>query len=39
MPELPEVETTINDLKPFVIGKRIEKVDVLADDRCSALSR
>jgi formamidopyrimidine-DNA glycosylase len=29
MPELPEVETTINDLKPFVIGKRIEKVDIL----------
>ena len=29
MPELPEVETTINDLKPFVVGRRIEKVDVL----------
>jgi formamidopyrimidine-DNA glycosylase len=29
MPELPEVETTINDLKPFVLGKRIENVDVL----------
>jgi formamidopyrimidine-DNA glycosylase len=31
MPELPEVQTTINELKPFVLGKRIEKVDVLAD--------
>ncbi len=31
MPELPEVETTVNDLKPFVIGKTIEKVDVLSD--------
>lgn len=31
MPELPEVETTINDLKPFVIGKRIAKVDLLWD--------
>jgi formamidopyrimidine-DNA glycosylase len=29
MPELPEVETTINDLKPFVIGRKIENVDVL----------
>jgi formamidopyrimidine-DNA glycosylase len=28
LPELPEVETTINDLKPFVIGKRIDNVDV-----------
>ena len=31
MPELPEVQTTINELKPFVTGKRIEKVEVLAD--------
>lgn len=31
MPELPEVETTINDLKPFTIGKRIEKIDILKD--------
>ena len=30
MPELPEVETTINDLKPFVIGRRIEEVDIFA---------
>ena len=29
MPELPEVETTINDLKPFVVGSRIEQVDIL----------
>jgi formamidopyrimidine-DNA glycosylase len=28
MPELPEVETTVNDLKPYVLGKRIENVDV-----------
>ena len=31
MPELPEVQTTINELKPYVIGKRVERVDVLAD--------
>ncbi len=31
MPELPEVQTTINELRPFVIGKRIDKVDVLAE--------
>ena len=31
MPELPEVETTINDLKPFVTGKRIDKVAVLSE--------
>jgi formamidopyrimidine-DNA glycosylase len=30
LPELPEVETTINDLKPFVIGKRFDNVDVLS---------
>ena len=29
MPELPEVETTINDLRPSVIGRRITRVDVL----------
>ncbi len=29
MPELPEVETTINDLKPHVVGRRITDVDVL----------
>lgn len=29
MPELPEVETTINELRPYVTGKRIRKVDVL----------
>ena len=30
MPELPEVETTINDLRPSVIGRQIENVEVLA---------
>jgi formamidopyrimidine-DNA glycosylase len=30
MPELPEVETTINDLKPQLTGKRISSVEVLA---------
>lgn len=30
MPELPEVETTVNDLKPHVIGKTIAGVDVLS---------
>jgi formamidopyrimidine-DNA glycosylase len=30
MPELPEVETTINDLKPFVIGRKIENIDILS---------
>jgi formamidopyrimidine-DNA glycosylase len=30
MPELPEVQTTINELKPGVVGKRIEGVDVMA---------
>jgi formamidopyrimidine-DNA glycosylase len=29
VPELPEVETTVNDLKPHVIDRRIENVDVL----------
>lgn len=31
MPELPEVETTINDLKPYIIGKCIEKVNILSN--------
>jgi formamidopyrimidine-DNA glycosylase len=30
MPELPEVETTVNDLKPHVTGKTISGVDVLS---------
>ncbi len=30
MPELPEVETTINDLKPHLTGLRIKSVEVLA---------
>lgn len=30
MPELPEVETTVNDLKPFITGKTIKSVEVLA---------
>ena len=30
MPELPEVETTINDLKPLVLNKRVKKVDVIS---------
>jgi formamidopyrimidine-DNA glycosylase len=30
MPELPEVETTVNDLKPHMVGKKITGVDVLA---------
>jgi formamidopyrimidine-DNA glycosylase len=29
MPELPEVETTVNDLKPFVVGQKITSVTVL----------
>ena len=29
MPELPEVETIVNDLRPFVEGRRIVKVDLL----------
>lgn len=28
MPELPEVENTIRDLKPLLVGRRIEAVDV-----------
>jgi formamidopyrimidine-DNA glycosylase len=28
VPELPEVETTVNDLKPFITGKTIWKVEV-----------
>jgi formamidopyrimidine-DNA glycosylase len=31
MPELPEVETTVNELRPHVAGKRIRKVDVLSE--------
>jgi formamidopyrimidine-DNA glycosylase len=31
MPELPEVETTVNDLKPFVIGRKIKRVAVLSE--------
>ena len=30
MPELPEVETTVNDLKPYIVGKRVKSIDVLA---------
>jgi formamidopyrimidine-DNA glycosylase len=32
MPELPEVETTVNDLKPYVLGKIITRVEVLKDN-------
>ena len=31
MPELPEVETVINILKPLVVGKEIQKVEVYYD--------
>jgi formamidopyrimidine-DNA glycosylase len=30
VPELPEVETTLNDLKPAVVGRQIRNVDVLS---------
>jgi formamidopyrimidine-DNA glycosylase len=30
VPELPEVETTVNDLRPQVVGKKIREVKVLA---------
>jgi formamidopyrimidine-DNA glycosylase len=29
MPELPEVETTVRDLRPHLTGRRIEQVDIL----------
>jgi len=29
MPELPEVETIVNDLKPYLVGRRIKDVKVL----------
>jgi formamidopyrimidine-DNA glycosylase len=29
MPELPEVETTVNDLRPGVVGKKISGVEIL----------
>jgi formamidopyrimidine-DNA glycosylase len=38
VPELPEVETTVNDLKPFVVNKRIENVDVLWNGNIAAPS-
>ena len=28
MPELPEVENTVRDLKPLLVGRRFEGVDV-----------
>ncbi|MBR1581673.1 MAG: DNA-formamidopyrimidine glycosylase [Bacilli bacterium] len=31
MPELPEVETVINILKPLIIGKTIDKIDIFYD--------
>lgn len=31
MPELPEVETTVNDLRPFVTGKKIVKAEVFTE--------
>jgi formamidopyrimidine-DNA glycosylase len=30
MPELPEVETTVNELRPGLIGRRISGVDILS---------
>ena len=30
MPELPEVETTVNDLKPQLTGQRISSIEVIA---------
>jgi formamidopyrimidine-DNA glycosylase len=32
MPELPEVETTVNDLKPYVIGKNVTRGEVFKDN-------
>ena len=29
MPELPEVETVVNTLKPIVIGKKIKSIEIL----------
>jgi formamidopyrimidine-DNA glycosylase len=31
VPELPEVETTVNDLKPFVTGRKIVKAEVFTE--------
>ena len=30
MPELPEVETTVNELSPYMINRQISAVEVLA---------
>jgi formamidopyrimidine-DNA glycosylase len=32
MPELPEVETMVRDLRPRVVGRRIERVSLSHDD-------
>ncbi|HSW58623.1 MAG TPA: DNA-formamidopyrimidine glycosylase family protein, partial [Dehalococcoidales bacterium] len=31
MPELPEVETTVNDLRPFVTGRKIARAEVFTE--------
>jgi formamidopyrimidine-DNA glycosylase len=31
VPELPEVETTVNDLRPFVVGRRIASAEVFTE--------
>lgn len=30
MPELPEVESVVQDIVPFVVGKRVKKIEVLS---------
>jgi len=38
MPELPEVETTVNDLRPGVLGKKIIAVEILKSGSVAAPS-
>ncbi len=38
MPELPEVETTVNDLRPGVVGKKISGVEILKSGSVAAPS-
>lgn len=38
MPELPEVETIVQDLKPFLEGKRIAEVEVFRPELTSGIS-
>ena len=39
MPELPEVETIVRDIRPSLVGRRIDRVTLSHDDVLRGVTR